>query len=137
VVGAGRRVEGRQGGIGIGVSQVGESVFFNERTFAGQALQHPLDDSRKDGLELLRRGCRYGLEDRDSVGQAIDAIKHQAMEVNIEIGGGACATSTAIFYKKGSAQLAKRWRKALQSRPTGGGVTRPQAAWVESPGGER
>lgn len=38
-----------------------------------------------------RRGCRYGLEDQDSVSQAIDAIEHQAMEVNVEIGGGAKA----------------------------------------------
>jgi len=89
--GAGRRMEGRQGGIGIGVSQVGKSLFFDERPFAGQALQHPLHDSREDGLELLRRGCRDGLEDRDPVGEAIDAIEPQAMEVNIEIGRGAKA----------------------------------------------
>ena len=66
-------------------------MFFDERPFAGQALQHPLHDSREDGLELLRRGCRDGLKDRDSVGQAIDAIEHQTMEVNIQIGRGAKA----------------------------------------------
>jgi len=48
-----------------------------------------------------------------------------------------CATSTVIFLQEGGAQLGKRWREALQRRPAGGGVKRPQAAWVESPSGER
>ena len=88
-VGTGGRMQRGQGRIAIGVSQVGESLFFDERTFAGQALQHPLHDSREDGLELLRRGCLNGLEDWAPVGQAIDAIQHEAMKMNIQIGGGA------------------------------------------------
>ncbi len=48
-----------------------------------------------------------------------------------------CATSTVLLLQEGGAQLAKRWREALQRRPAGGGVKRPQAAWVESPGSER
>ena len=66
-------------------------MFFDERTFAGQYLQYAGDDPCEYGLELLRRGLRYGLEDRDPVSEAVDAIKHQAMEMNIEIGGGAKA----------------------------------------------
>ena len=38
---------------------------------------------------MIRGGSWDGLEDRDSIGEAIDAIEHQAMEMNIEIGRGA------------------------------------------------
>ena len=55
-------------------------VFFRERTFAGQRLQQTSDDPREQRLKLLSGGCRYGLEDWDLVGKAIDAIKHQAMD---------------------------------------------------------
>ncbi len=55
----------------------------------GSHLQEAGDDTREQRLKLLSGGGRYGLEDRDLVGKAIDAIKHQAMEVNIKIGGGA------------------------------------------------
>ena len=40
---------------------------------------------------MLRGWGRHGLEDRDPAGKAIDAIEHQAMEMNVEIGGGAKA----------------------------------------------
>lgn len=40
---------------------------------------------------MLRRGRRYGLEDRAAIREAIDAIEQQTVEVNIEIGRGAKA----------------------------------------------
>ena len=47
-VGTGRRVQGRQGGIAIGVSQVGGSwFFFDECALASQHLQQPRDDPRE------------------------------------------------------------------------------------------
>jgi len=61
-----------------------------------------LHDSREEGLELLRRRFRYGLKDRDPVGQAIDVIEHQAMEMNIEIGCGAKALDEGYRNKRGS-----------------------------------
>jgi len=80
------RVRG-QGGIGIGVGQIrGFGVFFRECAFAGQHLQEAGDDPREYRLKLFSGGSWDGLEERDPVGQAIDAIKHQAMEMNIKIG---------------------------------------------------
>ena len=75
-VGASRRMERGQGRIGIGVGQVRESLFFDERAYAGQAFQHPLHDSREDGLKLFSGGSRHGLEDRDAIREAIDPIEH-------------------------------------------------------------
>jgi len=47
-VGAGRGVQRGQSGIGIGVGQIWDlSVFFRERTFAGQRLQQAGDNPRE------------------------------------------------------------------------------------------
>jgi hypothetical protein len=62
-------------------------------------------------------------------------MKTRIVSQNSIICDRTCATSTVIFLKEGGAQLAKRWREALQRRPAGGGIKRPQAAWVKSPGG--
>ena len=75
-VSAGGRVQRSQGRIGIRVGQVRESLFFDERACAGQAFQHPLHDSREDGLKLFSGGSRHGLEKRDAIREAIDAIEH-------------------------------------------------------------
>lgn len=89
-VGAGRRVQGRQGG--IGVVQIRDlGVFFRERALASQHLQEARDDPRENGLQLFGGRGRDGLKDGSVVRKLIDAIEHQTMEVNIEIGRGAKA----------------------------------------------
>ena len=54
-----------------------------------QQLQEPRDDPRESRLKVFSSGCLHGLKDRDPVGEAIDPIKQQAMQVDIEISGGA------------------------------------------------
>ncbi len=81
-VGAGGGLQRGQGGIGIGIGQIWDfGVFCHERAVAREGLQQPRDDARKDSLKLVRGGSWDSLEDRDSIGEAIDAIEHQAMGI--------------------------------------------------------
>ena len=92
-------------------------VFFRECAFARQHLQEAGDDPREYRLKLFSGGGWDGLEERDPVGQAIDAIKHQAMEMNIKIGRncapvradpGTCATNPVCRYKQKMEAIVRR-----------------------------
>ncbi len=86
-IGTGGGLEGRQGGlIGIGGRQIGEPVFFDEHSTPRQQFQDPRDDPRQHGLQLLLGRGGHGLKDRPCVGEAVDAIEEEHVQMQIEIG---------------------------------------------------
>ena len=58
---------------------------------AGQQLQDARDDLRQQGLQLIAGGCTPFMKHRCALAAAIEAVEHQAVEMNIQVGGGAKA----------------------------------------------
>ena len=78
-----------RGRIEIGVGQVAHPLLSNEKAFAGQYLHKACGDPPEQGLQMLSGGPPAGMEYRDATGEAIDAIEHQAMLMNVERGARA------------------------------------------------
>jgi len=72
-VGAGGRLQGRHGGIRIGLGHVNHGVFFNEIASTCQPLHDPFDDLIEQDLQLFGGRRAYGKEYRRIPGGAKDS----------------------------------------------------------------
>ena len=75
----------------LSFGQVGHALFFDEVALAGQPLEDAGDDLRQQGLQLYGGGCTRFMKHRCALAAAIEAVEHQAVETNIQVGGGAKA----------------------------------------------
>ena len=75
--------------IGLRVGQVAHPFLLDEGALTGQALQNPPDDLRQQGLQLIAGGCTRFMKHRCALAAAIEAVKHETMQMYVEIGGGA------------------------------------------------
>ena len=53
----------------------------------GQGFQDALDDLAEQALQLLSRRWPHATEFRHTILDAVNAVKHQAMQMNIEFSG--------------------------------------------------
>ena len=90
-VSAGGRLQRRARMIGLDLPQVGHPLFFDKMTLAGQPLQDAGEDLRQQGLQFYGGGCTRFMKHRCALAAAIEAVEHQAVETNIQVGGGAKA----------------------------------------------
>ena len=75
---------------------------------AGQALQDAGDDLRQQGLQLYGGGRTRLMEHRYALAATIDAVEHETMQMNIEIGGGAKALDEGDGTRVGFAAFESR-----------------------------
>jgi len=69
------------------LGQVSHPLLLNECAVAGQSFHNALDDLVKQALQLLNRRRPHTTKIQRVVLDAIDAIEHQAVQMNIEISG--------------------------------------------------
>jgi hypothetical protein len=73
--------------IGVAFGHVGVALFLDQHPFAGEQLHRPRDDSVQHRLQRFAGGRLNFHEDRRAVGvAAVHAIKHQAVQVNVQVG---------------------------------------------------
>ena len=73
--------------LGIIVGQAGRPLRFYEHAAAGQLLHHAADDLVQHRLQRLIGVRRHLDEGRLAVVAPIHAVEHQAVQVNIQVGG--------------------------------------------------
>ncbi len=88
-VGAGGRLQGRHGGIRIGIGRENHALFFNEIASTCQQIHDTFDDLIEQDLQLFDARRAHGMECRHIAGSAKDPIDHGAMQMNNPIGGRA------------------------------------------------
>ena len=73
--------------LSIAVCQVGRLLLFDEHAAAGQQLHQPADDLVKQRLQPFIGGRGYFDKDRLTVSAPVDAVEHQAVQVDVQVGG--------------------------------------------------
>ena len=68
--------------------QTSHTLRFDQIARACQQLHGSLYDPVAQGVQLFGGGCRYRLEYWTLVGDAIDPIEKNTMEMDVKIGGG-------------------------------------------------
>ncbi len=82
---AGRRLQWTRRRIRFHFSSVAHHLLLNKRAVTGQCFHESLDDLAKQALQLLSRRRPCAVEFRRSILDTVNAVKHEAMQMNIEI----------------------------------------------------
>ena len=85
-IGARGGLQGLERVIGSDVGEVGHPLLFNEIAPAGEQSHEPHDNLLEQALQLIAVGGACFVKERFIPGAAIDAVEHQAMKVDIQIG---------------------------------------------------
>ena len=82
-------MQGRERVIRIDIGQVGHALLFDQIALAGQHFEQARDDLVEQAMQLSAGGRTRLLEDRFAPGAPIHAVEHQAMQMNVQVGGRA------------------------------------------------
>jgi hypothetical protein len=76
--------------VGVGLGQVGLAHLFHQHGSAREHLHQTADDRLQQRLQLVVGGRTRFDEHRQTIGVApVHAVQHQAVQVDVEVGGGA------------------------------------------------